>query len=57
MEYVIGAVTALFLLVLGMVIGYLAARTRKPKEEAKSQEQVALDKQWESLFRYDGKEV
>lgn len=57
MEYVIGAVTALFLLVLGMVIGYLAARTRKPKEEAKTQEQVALDKQWESLFRYDGKEV
>lgn len=57
MEYIIGAVAALFILVFGMCIGYLAARTRRPKDEAKTQEQVALDKQWESLFRYDGKEV
>lgn len=57
MEYIVGAVTALLLLVFGMCIGYAFARFRVPKVEEKTEEQIALDKQWESLFRYDGKEV
>ena len=57
MEFIFSGIICLLFTGMGFAAGMLLAgrRGQDPAEEQKTEEQEKLDRQWEDLFRFDGR--